>query len=327
MPAPEFSRAVTACGQALAESVHRLTLAGMLGDTVPAGGPELPDGLRARLSDLVRSPDPDLGYRVVPGLFAHLGDQGPTPTHWRDVDRTRTSGFDLALALVAAQLGEVFGWTHQQDGRLVHNILPSPGSEHLQIGASSTAPLVWHTEDAFHPERADLLLLACVRNPDGVGSSLSTINRAGLSEADVAQLVKPCVAILPDDSYTADPAEDREPVGVSTVWRRKGRLGLRYDPSYSTMLTEDVEFVDAYRRLGQALEDNRVTVPLRPGDLLIIDNDVTVHGRVAFRARYDGTDRWLKRMLVRAPRMRPAAEGREHGFGQVRVHAEGSPVR
>jgi L-asparagine oxygenase len=38
---------------------------------------------------------------------------------------------------------------------------------------------------------------------------------------------------------------------------------------------------------------------LEAGDLLIIDNNKTIHGRKPFQPRYDGTDRWVQRMLVR----------------------------
>jgi L-asparagine oxygenase len=38
---------------------------------------------------------------------------------------------------------------------------------------------------------------------------------------------------------------------------------------------------------------------LETGDLLIIDNNKTIHGRKPFQPRYDGTDRWVQRMLIR----------------------------
>ena len=37
---------------------------------------------------------------------------------------------------------------------------------------------------------------------------------------------------------------------------------------------------------------------LDAGDLLVIDNRRAVHGRSKFRARFDGTDRWLQRTFV-----------------------------
>jgi len=38
---------------------------------------------------------------------------------------------------------------------------------------------------------------------------------------------------------------------------------------------------------------------LETGDLLVIDNNKTIHGRKPFQPKYDGTDRWVQRMLVR----------------------------
>ena len=56
-------------------------------------------------------------------------------------------------------------------------------------------------------------------------------------------------------------------------------------------------------------------VRLQPGDIAFIDNYRAVHGRESFRARYDGTDRWLKRLNItrnlRGSRAwRPAADHR-----------------
>ena len=62
---------------------------------------------------------------------------------------------------------------------------------------------------------------------------------------------------------------------------------------------------------------------LSPGEILVVDNDLVVHGRVPFQARYDGTDRWLKRASVRVParRTRPRPKQDEHGYGQAAIEA------
>ncbi|WP_218577962.1 TauD/TfdA family dioxygenase [Phytohabitans rumicis] len=265
------------------------------------------------------------GFALAPGLFGGLDEPldepGPTPRHWAEADPERTAHIDVALALVAAALGQVHSWTNQQAGRIVHNILPSPEHSHEQVGASSAVPLAWHTEDAFHPERADLVLLACVRNPDRIGTRLAGIRDAALTEADLAQLARPLLTIEPDDSYGGGVPAGAEQIGMSTVWHTAAGRCVRYDPSYTRVMTDDARFVAAFRRLDGAFEECGFTVDLAPGDLLIVDNDAMVHGRVAFRARYDGTDRWVKRALVRLPRPRPAGERREHGYHQNPVYA------
>lgn len=306
----------------LEEAARERVAAGATGQTVLSRPEWLSCGpLRRALRETVLPPDPARGFRVVEGLFGGLLDLGATPSHWSRNDPDATAPFEISLALVAETLGSVFGWSEQQEGRLVHDIVPSKGFEHLQVGASSAVPLVWHTEDGFHPQRADYLLLACVRNPDGIGSRLASVRDLDLDPADVAQLRRPLLAIEPDDSYAYGDgsAEPAEPVGMATLWDRPDGLCVRYDPSYTRYLTDDKDFVSAHERLGAAFEEQGFVVPLSPGDLLVIDNDTLVHGRLSFRPRYDGTDRWLKRVLVRSPRSRPAAEGREHGYDQRRV--------
>ncbi len=305
------------------EAVAERVAAGALGDTV-LGRPEwqLPEPLANRLRAWLGAPDPSSGFRVVRGLFDGFAEPGPTPTHWSATDPDDSAAHDVALALAARLLGRVFGWTDQQDGRVVHNILPSPGCEEMQVGASSTVPLTWHTEDGFHPARADLLLLACIRNPDDIGTRLAGIRRAPLSARTLEQLRRPALVIEPDDSYEDDDAAHEERIGMTTVWDGDDGLCVRYDPSYTVMLTDDPEFAEAYQELGTAFEECGFIVPLEPGDLLMVDNDAVVHGRIAFRARYDGTDRWLKRVLVRAPRVRPACEVLEHGYHQQQTDPE-----
>ncbi|MGW5867831.1 TauD/TfdA family dioxygenase [Streptomyces sp. NPDC055239] len=309
--------------EAFTEEVHARVAAGALGDTVLARAEwQLPEPLATDLRDWLGTPHPTDGYRVVRGLFDGFADPGPTPAHWSATDPDDSAAHDVALALAARLLGRVFGWRDQQDGRMVHNILPSPGCEEMQVGASSTVPLAWHNEDGFHPERADLLLLACVRNPDNIGTRLAGIRRARLAARTVEQLRRPALVIEPDDSYEDEDAVHQERVPMATVWDGDDGLCVRYDPSYTRPLTDDPQFAAAYDELGAAFEECGFIVPLEPGDLLVVDNDAVVHGRVAFRARYDGTDRWLKRVLVRAPRVRPAGELLEHGYQQEQVHPE-----
>lgn len=306
----------------LAEAARNLADSGESGETVLAGdglNPTLMQGL----ADLMR-PEPGAagGYRVVPNLLGgDLLDPGPTPLRWEEAGLEADAVTDIALVLAASALGDVFGWENQQAGRLVHNIVPSPGCEEMQIGASSVAALTWHTEDAFHPDRADYLMLACLRNDEGIGTKVATVGSLGLSDSELDVLSGPGAVILPDASYGAPDACGPGPEGMATVWSRDGSPCLRYDPEYTRLVTRDPEFLAAYEELGRRIDERGVAVPLSPGDVVVIDNDRAVHGRAPFRARFDGTDRWLKRVLVRSPRPRPSAESRESGFGQRQVSA------
>ena len=260
----------------------------------------------------------DSGAVVLRGLRAADMPLGPTPPSWSEAPRDATPHWDATLLLVASVLGCPFGWEGQQDGRLVHDIVPAKGHEHEQTGASSSVVLSAHTEDAFHPGRANLLLLACLRNHDDVPTSLASVRHARLSAVERALLERPTLPILPDDSYdeTDGPAA-ASPPEVATLWDGDGGLRIRYDPAYTPLQQADDDYRAAYDWLSDELERVAVDVPLGSGEVLVVDNDVAVHGRRPFQARYDGTDRWLKRVSVRLPDgERPAFEAAEHGYGQ-----------
>ena len=71
----------------------------------------------------------------------------------------------------------------------------------------------------------------------------------------------------------------------------------------------------ALREFGAGL---RRRVPHRaccaPGDLAILDNRVTAHGRTAFRPRYDGADRWVQRTFVIADLRRSRDHRPDDGY-------------
>jgi len=262
----------------------------------------------------------DGGAVVLRGLAAGDGSPAPTPPSWSKASPVATAEWNAMLLLIASAIGDAFGWAGQQDGRLVHDIVPSKGHEREQTGASSTVTLSPHTEDAFHPGRANLLLLGCLRNDYAVPTSLSSVRHTELSAADRALLERPTLPILPDDSYGTDGQVATAAPEVATLWNGEDGLGIRYDPAYTPLERADPAYRAAYDRLSAELDRVAVDVTLAAGEVLVIDNDVAVHGRQPFRARYDGTDRWLKRVSVRAPSAeRPAAEHAEHGYGQMLI--------
>jgi hypothetical protein len=272
--------------------------------------------------DALRPVDTADGLFVVRGLTVDDFDLGETPASWSTAEDAGAL-WDVLLLLISSLMGCPIAWDGQQDGRFVHNIVPSPGHEHEQTGASSTVLLTPHTEDAFHPGRAHLLLLQCMRNPDNIATTAASVRRTDLSDDDVEQLTRPVIPILPDDAYEEAQQFGGAPAPVATLHRTEDGLTMRFDPAYTPVDQADELWREAYGRLEDELARVSVAVSLAPGDILVVDNDVVVHGRVPFRARYDGTDRWLKRASVRVPgrRTRPGGELSEHGYGQVAIEA------
>jgi L-asparagine oxygenase len=309
-----------------------------LGVTLVAafGGPSNPRCQRAiasfaanfdgQLRAVAQPPSTRSGACVLRGFVVNDEGLGKTPPIWSATDSAASLPLDLQLLLIANMLGWPFAWQGQQEGRLVNNVVPARGYEAVQTGASSSTLLSPHTEDAFHPHRSHALLLLCLRNPDRVATTISSVRHVELSTEDRKTLSCPTIPIYPDLTY-GELTQWGESQPIPTLWNRPDGVCLRYDPDYTPWADAPPRYRAAYERLTRELQRVRQDLVLEPGDLAIIDNDVVVHGRVPFKARFDGTDRWLKRVNIAMPdRPRPASEQTESGYGQ-QINYFGADIR
>lgn len=280
---------------------------------------ELPRGVRATINEF-RLTEP-AGTLVVSGWPVDDADLGPTPSDPRHKPvPSPTITHDIAFFLFASLLGDPIAWATQQDGYVMHDVFPVRGYEHEQIGWGSEETLTWHTEDAFHPFRTDYLGLMCLRNPDAVETTVGDIRDVHLDAETRALLFEERFRVLPDDAHRISAPENgaTEPSRVGELRRRsldrvKEALRspdpvavlfgdptdpyVRLDPHYMKDVQGVVEQA-ALDRITAAFEEAMTSVVLKPGDFCFIDNFRAVHGRRPFRARFDGTDRWLRRLNV-----------------------------
>lgn len=252
---------------------------------------------------------------------------GPSPESWRAVPPLRRQ--ELFLLLISAPLGQPFGYRTQQDGRLVHDILPIRGDEDEQLGSSSATELTWHTEDAFHESRCDYLALLCMRNDEATSTTLAIPDLSRLSDESRRILAQPLFQIMPDDSHFAvrnplasangdtaayfDAINQRTaaPPHIAVLSGPVSHPYLRIDPAYMSAVTEDSDAARALAEVSALIEGALTEVSIRPGEVLLLDNYRAVHGRRPFEARYDGRDRWLKRVNVTRDMRRQRSAGAE----------------
>jgi Fe(II)/alpha-ketoglutarate-dependent arginine beta-hydroxylase len=258
---------------------------------------------------------------MISGLAVDEARLGATPTHWRD-SQYESSAFpqEIFFLLCAARLGDVFGWATQQDGRFMHDVLPIRGHENYELGSNSLQHLSWHTEDAFHPCRGDYVALMCLKNPDLVETMVCDAGDLDWSALDVEALFEPEFTQMPDNSHqpqntkesTGDPTLDRlrarsfaliqswndHPVKRPVLYGDAVSPYMALDPYHMRTDGWPERSLRAFRGLCDQIEATMQDVRLRPGDCVFIDNFRAVHGRKSFRPRYDGSDRWLKRLNV-----------------------------
>jgi hypothetical protein len=232
-----------------------------------------------------------------------------TPPHWRDADTSGSRAASFLIMLYAALLGDVIGWASQQGGRLVTDVLPIKGQEESLLSSSSRKTLGWHTEDAFSPSRGDYVGLLCLRNPTGTPTTLSYVNPVEVDPDVLTLLSRPLFHIRPDESHVA-PGR----VTQGNVALLDGPLDapvLRIDRDFTAAAADGADAERALRVLIEHLDANLYDLPLRPGDMCFVDNRNVVHGRAQFVPRYDGRDRWLKRVNVVADLRRTRPDRRD----------------
>lgn len=262
--------------------------------------------------------EPDSGHLIVAGMPVDEERLGPTPPHWKHDARTRgETEEEMLLVLLGSLLGECIGWSTQQDGRVVHDILPIQGKEHEQLGSGSEELLWWHVEDAFHPYRGDYLGMGCLRNPDRVPTTFLSIGEVGLDFTQMPVLFEEHYTIRPDEShliknkgqgrsvegelaksYEQIQEMNTKPKKIAVLFGDPKAPYVRIDPYFMDPVGDHPEAQKALDQLIAAIDAKIKDMPLNPGEFCFIDNFRGVHGRKPFKARYDGKDRWIKRVNI-----------------------------
>ena len=271
---------------------------------------ELPESLRTTLVNFRLLNQPSGGL-VLAGLPIDLGQVGPTPlTHTSESYTPEVNRSSALLLLIASLLGGPMSQAAVRNGKLILDICPLPGDENTQLASSSVGGLDYHNEDAYSDYRPDWILLLCLRNPDAAPTTFARVRDLPLPEEVKAKLFEKRYIISPDSSH--DNSADTRRVAVLSGDRRSPYV--RVDPSFMPRSLGDEDAEKALITILDAFDGNLQDVVLAPGEMLIIDNLRSVHGRRPFKPRYDGGDRWLRTLTVAADlRRSEGLRGGRHG--------------
>jgi len=272
---------------------------------------DLPKDLLVAISVFDSTDQPLLQVRGLPvnnELLLH------TPGSWREDRSTEAYLCEFMHYLISVHVGQPFCWKTQQNGRTVNDILPVRGFEHEQLAIASKSNLMWHVEDAFHDARGEFLSLMCLRNHDKVPTLISAPNMNNLSASSIAELMKPQYLVRADDAHDQntnhnevgtdealleafDSARNLRKVGILFGSRKCPYMRLDMDTFGRENFTSEAAET-AYCELCDLVETSAMKIVSEPGDVLLVNNFLAVHGRPPFEPRYDGKDRWLQRLLI-----------------------------
>ena len=264
----------------------------------------LPDEIAEAVLEFADHP-PSAGAVVIRPL--PVGDLAPTPP----APGHRAPGWmasEVVLLSVARLLGQPIGYAPEHGGRIVQDIVPVAATADQQISTSSSCDLMFHTETAFHPHRPRYLLLSCLRGDEHAATTLMSIHGilAHLDERSIEIMRERRFRLAVDASFLdGRPNRLGEPLAILT--------GTVAEPTFvfdaDLMSGVDPEAQAVVEAISSVIADHHAGVVLEAGDLLVVDNQLAVHGRTRYQPRYDGTDRWLQRSFV-VPDLAPSAADR-----------------
>lgn len=197
---------------------------------------------------------------------------GATPSEYTAVPGgPEVTTATAVLLLIGSLLGDPFSYLSQQ------------------LASSSASLLEWHNEDAFHPHRADV-------RAGGGSEGARRVAHRGVQLGDHRfRREQPA-----GGRVRADPAENLAPERISILSGDPDSAYVRIDPASMQHGLDDPAAEQALEATIEAFTARMQNVAMTTGEQLIIDNKRAVHGRRPFQARYDGTDRWLRRINVGA---------------------------
>lgn len=252
---------------------------------------ELPKKIYSFLKNFQFSIDDEFRLCLLSNL--NIFEETPTPANIRNSNEF--SQDDFILCSLAFILGEAFGWKEEQNGRIIHDIIPIKEHRDSQESTGSEKEIFWHTDEAFHDYSADYLLLFCIKNPGNVATNYCSINSLDLSDSRFDILFQRRFSFRKVSSHKSKSDNGNEYI-KSVLYGSREKPFIRIDPFF--MVANDQESAESLKLLIKYINSSLKRIILSPGDLLIIDNAMCVHGRNSFVPSFNGSDRWLKRINI-----------------------------
>ncbi|WP_344163838.1 TauD/TfdA family dioxygenase [Kribbella yunnanensis] len=240
----------------------------------------------------------DTGTLLIEGI--PLGRIPATPE-----DNKQHVGEATLLARVQAMFGESLGhliaYEAEGSGRLFQDMVPARAAARTQTSLSSLTELELHTEQAFSALKPDYISLACLRgDPDARTYTLTAKQvSAHISGADLAVLRERLWMTGVDESFRVggqqfDDGDVRGPMPI--ISGAAGDPYIVFDQDLMAGRTPEADA--AFERVLRIYRTHRNHHVLKPGDILLVDNNRAVHGRSPFHPRFDGGDRFVVRSFV-----------------------------
>lgn len=199
-----------------------------------------------------------------------------------------------------------FAVEHENEGRLIRNVVPNPSVSGSTRSWGADADFFWHTDNPnlpFGEPGSDprpyiprYLTFYGVRNQERVPTELTAVDEVigQLDRAILGRLHSPSFDVGPPASNDMAAAGSSVLLGVAVLESGANGWQVRYDGGTTTGRT--AEATAALETWSHALpETPKREVVLKPGEFLIFDNYRVLHSRRRFAPDPQDEARWLRR--------------------------------
>jgi len=210
---------------------------------------------------------------------------------------------DLAKiqGILVSAIGNMVAYEAEGYGRLYQDIIPMQSMEKVQTSVSSAVELEIHTEQAFSRLRPDILCLACIRGNEQAFTYILPVKYIlnNMTSREIKLLRKPMWKIAVDLSFKLCGQEFidgdiRGPIPI--IYGSEEDPLLVFDQDLMTGIDEESHGM--IQKIVDIYYQHRIRHNLKPGEIILVDNNRAVHGRSPFTPKYDGYDRFLIRCFA-----------------------------
>lgn len=204
-------------------------------------------------------------------------------------------------AILISAISDMIAYEAEGYGNLFQDVVPLKAMEHAQTSLGSNTELEIHTEQAFSKLKPDILSLACLRGDPEAFTHIFPIKTILEHTTGEEQelLKKPLWKTGVDLSFKLN---NNEFIDGDTRGPMPIISGPPNDPTLifdqDLMMGITPEATNMIRKIVDIYYQKKIRHNLKPGEIILIDNRRAVHGRSAFKPRYDGRDRFLIRCFA-----------------------------
>ena len=204
-------------------------------------------------------------------------------------------------AILVNAISDQIAYEAEGNGNLFQDIIPLKTMETEQTSLGSNTELEIHTEQAFSKLRPDILSLACLRGDLNAYTHIFPIQSIlkNITKQEYELLQKPLWYTEVDLSFKLSTNTEfidgnlRGPIPIISNQPNQPNQTLVFDQDLMSSPYPDAKVM--IKKIINLYYQHKIRHNLKPGEIILIDNNRALHGRSAFFPRYDGKDRFLIR--------------------------------